>query len=142
MSLTDDILPKIDPDQIDNFFDHSEEARERRSTYTLAGRPFSKIVHRLDALLLVLKTCKAASCRDPWGVLHPDGKIKDLRGALAETFDAFYEKQPRVKFEKCLLGYLEENEKPLSPILSSDEVEGGRLRDQGFEYKGHWSLYT
>lgn len=42
-----------------------------------------QLANRLDALLLVLKTCRSESCRDPWRVLHShDPSVKTLADAL------------------------------------------------------------
>ncbi|KAK1635042.1 sulfatase [Colletotrichum phormii] len=42
----------------------------------LLDRPFSVVQDRLDALLLVLKSCKAEICRLPWKHIHPEGGPK------------------------------------------------------------------
>lgn len=73
----------------------------------------SRLLPRLDALVLVLKTCKADECRNPWGVLHPDGNVKTLLDALNPAYDEFYEvEQNVVHFDECLAGYLLSNELP------------------------------
>ncbi|KAE9982251.1 hypothetical protein BLS_003999 [Venturia inaequalis] len=67
----------------------------------------ARVTARLDALLLVLKSCKGSSCRRPWASLHPNGGVQTLGDAMAERFDAFYvEKQAKVGFSRCELGYL------------------------------------
>jgi len=77
-------------------------------TVTLQG-----LLSRLDALLLVLKTCKARACTHPWEVLHPLGDVKDLHGALRSEYDDFYEiQQHRVSFSKCEKGYILDSEGP------------------------------
>ena len=69
------------------------------------------LIPRLDALLMVLKTCKARQCTHPWEELHPDGEVRDLHDALQERYDDFYEeKMERVEFEKCEKGYILESE--------------------------------
>jgi len=43
----------------------------------------TRLASRLNALLVILKTCRAASCRDPWRDLHPDNPaIQSLDDAL------------------------------------------------------------
>ncbi|KAF2169704.1 hypothetical protein M409DRAFT_64747 [Zasmidium cellare ATCC 36951] len=77
-------------------------------------RPLKSITHRLDALLMVLKTCKASACTHPWNVLHPKGDVTNLKGALDPRFDEFYElQQERVRFERCEKGYILESEGPV-----------------------------
>jgi hypothetical protein len=78
----------------------------------ILDRPLSKLVSRLDALLLVLKSCKGAECITPWATLHPDGKVKNLVGALDEKFDDFYNGQPKVSYDRCEYGYVVDAEGP------------------------------
>ncbi|RMD40226.1 hypothetical protein DV735_g4905, partial [Chaetothyriales sp. CBS 134920] len=80
---------------------------------TTRPRPVSQVIARLDSLLLVLKSCKASSCTDPWRVLHPGGSVSDLHAALAPQFDHFYDtEQERVSFSRCELGYIISAEGP------------------------------
>lgn len=78
----------------------------------ILGRPLEAVVNRLDALLMVLKSCKADSCRDPWYTLHPGGRVNSLTDALSPEFDAFYQEQPKTSFSKCELGYIISSEGP------------------------------
>lgn len=133
-----------DPDQMVNYLGKDSDAPQ--AEHTLAGRSFEHVVSRLDSLLMVLKSCKAAGCHAPWSVLHPDGDIKTLKQALQGSYDAFYEKQPRVGFSSCELGYLVAAEGPQEVDVWNDasgyqQVETGR-RQQSFRYHGDWSLWT
>jgi hypothetical protein len=86
------------------------------SNYKLLGHPYGKVVARLDALLLVLKTCKQDSCVDPWKSLHPAGNVKNLKDAMSSRYDHFYEMEmasKRVAFEGCALGQLLGQEVPI-----------------------------
>jgi N-acetylglucosamine-6-sulfatase len=74
--------------------------------------PVSKLQARLDALLLVLKTCKASACTYPWSIVHPIGDVANLEDALAPKYDEFYAKQPKVSFSKCELGQILSSEGP------------------------------
>ena len=65
---------------------------------SIGGRSFGDIISRVDSLLMVLKSCKAESCRKPWDSLHKDGNVKSLEEALDINFDAFYERQPKSAF--------------------------------------------
>ncbi|KAF2225292.1 alkaline-phosphatase-like protein [Elsinoe ampelina] len=70
-----------------------------------------RLQSRLDTLLLVLKTCKAQTCRDPWGRIHPDGWVKSLEQAMGRRYDDFYvRRQPKIRFEGCAMGYLRDVE--------------------------------
>jgi arylsulfatase len=94
----------------------------------LLGRDINQVISRLDALLLVLKSCKGSECTFPWQVLHPDKKATSLPQALQPKFDTFYSAQPDIRFSACELGYLLESEGP----------------QEGYAYRrnGHWSNWV
>ncbi|KAF7344962.1 Arylsulfatase [Mycena venus] len=71
---------------------------------------------RLDALAMVLKSCKADSCRSPWVVLHPQRDVQNLGDAMTPKFDAFYASHPKVSFSECEQGYILESEGPQDVI--------------------------
>ncbi|RDW82570.1 arylsulfatase-1 [Coleophoma cylindrospora] len=99
-----------DPYQINNIY-HSAPTEPER---TILNLPLSKVLPRLDALLMVTKSCKGATCVNPWSVLHPQGDVKSLGDALNTNFDAFYmlDVKEKVSFDKCELGYIVESEGP------------------------------
>ncbi|KAI9848176.1 MAG: hypothetical protein M1837_000850 [Sclerophora amabilis] len=104
-----------DPYQVRNIYPH--ESRSGAVT-TILGIPLSKIIPRLDALLLVTKSCKAATCVEPWKVLHPQGDVGSLSDALSPAYDAFYEEiKTKVAYDRCELGYIVESEGPQSPPI-------------------------
>jgi len=73
-----------------------------------------QLVQRLDALLMVLKTCKGRQCTHPWEQLHPTRDVSSLRDALAPRFDAFYAHEvARVAFDQCEQAYVLESEGPI-----------------------------
>ncbi|CAG9989199.1 unnamed protein product [Clonostachys byssicola] len=71
-----------------------------------------RMITRLDALLMVLKSCKVETCRKPWKVLHPDGDVGNLDDALDSKFDTFYQAQAKVAFSRCEPGYIISSEGP------------------------------
>jgi hypothetical protein len=73
----------------------------------LKGYGKEAVMKRLDALMLVAKTCKGKSCRKPWEELHPDGSVQSLNDAMDEKYLGYYEGLPKVGFEGCGLGYIE-----------------------------------
>ena len=75
------------------------------STAQYYGRSWKELVKRLDAVLMVTKSCKQDSCRDPWSVLFPGGQVTDLESAMTQQYDAFFDNQPQVSFTGCLAGY-------------------------------------
>ncbi|KAJ1711082.1 gloeobacteria sulfatase [Aspergillus flavus] len=99
-----------DPYQINNLYakaqtDNSQETR-------MMGYSLSRVITRLDALLLVLKSCKGTSCIEPWSVLHPGGSVHNLRDALNEKYDSFYQAQSKVSFDRCEYAYIIDAEGP------------------------------
>ena len=87
----------------------------------ILGRPVSKLIHRLDALLLVLKSCKGSTCTRPWHVLHPSGDVQNLKEALGSKFDFFYEKeQAKAEFSRCEPGYILDAEGPQDALAYRD----------------------
>ena len=76
-----------------------------------------RLLHRLDALVLVLKTCVGETCHQPYKALFPDiastgEEIYSLSQALDPRFDGYFEGLPKVKYSKCVLGYQARLEKP------------------------------
>lgn len=99
-----------DPSQMHNYLDPVHSLSQIH--YNLLRRPFKHVISRLDALLMVTKSCKGRECHQPWSVLHPDGSVATLADALDNTFDAFYEGQPRVGFSSCVKGHVVSEEGP------------------------------
>lgn len=90
---------QTDPYQVNNLW------KSNPNQTMLHGYTMSDVVVRLDALLLVLKSCKGAECIKPWNTLHPDGAVTSLKDALSPQYDQFYHSQPKVSFERCVFGY-------------------------------------
>lgn len=84
----------------------------------ILGRSLSQAINRLDALLLVLKSCQGATCIDPWDVLQPADSVRSLQDALDEQYDGLYDNQPQVSFDWCDAGYIIEAEGPQAPLTS------------------------
>lgn len=74
----------------------------------------SPLVYRLDALLMVLKTCDGRQCTHPWESLFPGGGVHSLSDALNPQYDEFFQQSiERVRFQKCERGYIAESEGPM-----------------------------
>ena len=113
-----------DPGQMNNLYQNytsSLEAREDNHYLfkldvfepAAAAYPVKRLESRLDALLLVLKSCKADTCTRPWRALHPAGDVSTLAQAMDAKFDDFYEqKQHRVSYNYCDAGYIVAAEGP------------------------------
>lgn len=83
-------------------------------------------------------------------MLHPKADVKNLKQALAQDFDIFYDAQPRVSYSSCQLGYIKSEEGPQDVNAWDEEEHAYRLtsqeslgsRQQSFRYQGHWSWWT
>ncbi|KLT43955.1 putative arylsulfatase precursor [Cutaneotrichosporon oleaginosum] len=71
-----------------------------------------RLLHRLDALTLVLKTCKGESCVEPYGALFPQGRVSTLQQAMNRKYDEFFAALPKVHFDHCMLGFQNRLELP------------------------------
>ena len=104
---TDFISSQTDPYQTINLYGTASQFQ---------GHPIGQVTSRLDALLMILKTCKAEQCTTPWLTLHPGGQIRNLAEALDSTLDAFYGEEPKVSYTKCELGYIASSEGPMEVV--------------------------
>lgn len=102
MIYTTDHLIQRDPGQMYNL--------EGQDDYQMLHRPSSVVRDRLDALLMVLKSCKGKTCQKPWNYLHPEGNVQTLRAALDPEYDEFYSRQPKIAFGRCEFGYIADAE--------------------------------
>ncbi|RYP53175.1 hypothetical protein DL768_001768 [Monosporascus sp. mg162] len=97
---------KSDPGQMVNLYETSN-----RGNSNIYDWEAQKLISRLDALLLTLKTCKGVSCRRPWSTLHPRGDVLSLEQAMDPKFDEFYaEGQNKVSFSACVGGFITDYE--------------------------------
>ena len=118
MIMADDGLRpslKTDPYQLCKIYPTSSAFA---SPANLLGHPIRKVIARLDSLVLVLKSCKGRACTHPWEVLHPEGGVADLHGALKVEYDDFYgREQSRVEFSRCEKGYIIDAEGPQEVLV-------------------------
>ncbi|RBQ70217.1 hypothetical protein FVER14953_11177 [Fusarium verticillioides] len=99
---------KTDPGQLNNLFPNDDA----KASAALLGTTIGQVLNRLDALMLVLKSCKGNTCIEPWKILHPEGGVTSLKDALQAKFNAFYKGQVKVRFDRCEYGYLIDAEGP------------------------------
>lgn len=97
-----------DPHQTINIVANQQQHQD----FKIANRPINQIIPRLDALMMVLKSCDGDACREPWRQLHPGGRVQNLTAALDQSYDGFYKRQPKVSFSSCANGYLVSEEGP------------------------------
>jgi N-acetylglucosamine-6-sulfatase len=79
-----------DPDQMHNLADSLSSLP--------SSSPIARLHSRLDALLLVLKTCAGESCRLPWKAMFSNGKVQNLKDAMKKECDAYFRSLPDVRY--------------------------------------------
>ncbi|KAM0460694.1 hypothetical protein ACHAO4_001484 [Trichoderma viride] len=141
---------KADPGQINNLL---SPKNTQHSTTTLVidsqqqEWSLDRVVDRLDALMMVLKSCKQHSCTHPWESLHPSGNVSSLLDALSSAYDDFYREQVKVSFTRCEGGYIVESEgaQDFHAFETTGEFgDGGTIFDvsgQQVLFNPDWSLW-
>ncbi|KAJ3542734.1 hypothetical protein NM208_g3937 [Fusarium decemcellulare] len=77
-----------------------------------------RVLGRLNAILLHMKSCSSNSCRDPWAQLTPPSAkepIKNFKQAMNAQYDDFFSSFPQFKFGKCMDYQYAPNETPFYP---------------------------
>ncbi|KAL3456688.1 Six-hairpin glycosidase-like protein [Aspergillus heterothallicus] len=90
-------------------YDLNTDPYEMNNIYASAPQ---KLLNRLDALLLVLKSCTGSTCIKPWTELHPDASVESLSDALNPKYDSYYKSLPKVSYSVCEDGYIVAAEGP------------------------------
>ena len=88
-------------------------------------RPQEQLIHRFDALLMVLKSCKQDTCRNPYKVLFPKGEVTNFGDMMKERYDKFFANQPKVKFSSCPDGHIVATEGPMYVNVYPKGAEAG-----------------
>ncbi|KAJ6012785.1 arylsulfatase [Penicillium canescens] len=115
---------KADPYELNNLYSVSDPRKgSSEIDGELLGFPLTKVIERLDALLLILKSCQGKSCIHPWDVLHPEGDVQSLVDALGVKYDGFYHAQSKVSFSRCEFGYLLDAEGPQTALTYRNGIE-------------------
>ncbi|KAH7053489.1 alkaline-phosphatase-like protein [Macrophomina phaseolina] len=101
----------------------------------LASNPsHKKLLNRLNALVLVTKSCYSNTCRNPWSALQPNhsnsnSSIRNLDDAMDPAYDDFFasDQFPDVDFGHCMEYQYVPNE---MPFFLEDAVDlGGAWRE-------------
>lgn len=111
-----------------------------RTNTTINSWDVTRLVSRVDALLLTLKACKGHVCTRPWETLHPKGDVLNLQDAMNSEYDKFYlEEQAKVTFTACKLGYLAEYEGVMTPTIygNGDTTFAARWSDWTWAWWEH-----
>lgn len=101
------------------------------------GRSVDALEDRLDALMMVLKSCREQACYEPWKSLHPDGSVSSLADALDVKYDEFYRDQTKVQYEYCARGYILDAEGPMDFDVWEDEEQTVEIK---MRFDRDWSL--
>ncbi|KAH6890286.1 arylsulfatase [Thelonectria olida] len=103
-----------------------------------ASKETSRLIDRLNAILLVTKSCAQGTCRQPWTLLQP-GNCKDeilsLKQAMKRKYDDFFAGFPRVAFKECLQIQDIGNERPFYPALPETGALGQKYRNSTDNYQ-------
>jgi hypothetical protein len=111
---------QTDPYQLNNLYPTTSHAGINETR--ILGRSLNQAINRLDALLMVLKSCQGVTCIQPWDVLQPVDPVSTLQHALNKEYDGFYGAQPQVSFDWCDSGYIVEAEGAQVPLTSRHGV--------------------
>lgn len=88
-----------------------------------------RLINRLNALLMVTKSCEQDRCRDPWAQLNPTNDttttLTSLVAAMDTSYDDYFSAFEKVSFDTCMQYQYAENETPFFPPL--DTLAGGGL---------------
>lgn len=127
---------QADHAQLNNLL--APSAMQPRSSF-VRGRTVDALEDRLDALMMVLKSCREVDCYEPWAALHPDGDVHSLADALDARYDEFYAGQTKVQYEFCSRGYLLDAEGPMEFDVYAEEDED-QMVQRMMRFDRDWSL--
>lgn len=99
-----------------------DTAQDPYELVNLAANPeYGAVLNRLNALLLVTKSCAEGSCRDPWAVFEPPAgdRIATMAEAMDARHDEFFASFPRVHFNECMQYQDIANEAPFFPAAAA-----------------------
>ncbi|KAI8208819.1 Arylsulfatase [Colletotrichum sp. SAR 10_86] len=93
-----------------------------------------RLLTRLNAILLVTKSCTQGTCRDPWTVLQPpnSSQITTLTEALSSDHDAFFASISQVHFNGCMQYQYIPNEGPFYPVGAEEGLSKFRQSTDNF----------
>ncbi|KAF4989040.1 hypothetical protein FDECE_14831 [Fusarium decemcellulare] len=93
-----------------------------------------RLIDRLNAVLLVTKSCNQESCRDPWQILRDDSgaDFMNMEQAMDSTFDTFFAGLPFVGYKECMDYQDTSNEGPYYPSESIALASQHRLSTENY----------
>jgi hypothetical protein len=106
-------------------YDTKADPYEMTNLAILPDAETSRLLTRLNALLLATKSCAEVTCRNPWRLLQPSFRaqiapvseleIRGLDQAMDAQYDDFFAGIPTVIFQECLEYQDTTNEAPYWP---------------------------
>lgn len=84
-----------------------------------------KLLNRMNAMLLVQKSCTTNVCQNPWTVLLANSSlpaVTTLKDALDPIYDAHFASFPQVHIKACLGFQSTENEAPFWPAGAEEHL--------------------
>uniref|UniRef100_A0A0W0G3C0 Putative alkaline phosphatase-like protein n=1 Tax=Moniliophthora roreri TaxID=221103 RepID=A0A0W0G3C0_MONRR len=103
------VLLPSDNEQTDTYQLTNLASNNDPTSFQFASPDYSRLASRLDALLVVLKTCVGDMCRNPWGVIFSAGEANGLIESLVAQYDTYFDSLPKFGYRLCQFGYFEED---------------------------------
>lgn len=105
-------------------YDSVHDPYELHNLAESADANYQRVKTRLNALLMVMKSCETDTCRDPWSVIQPPAaapaRISNLGEALDPAYDDFFAAIPRVTIAECVQYQYAPNDVPFYPPEAQD----------------------
>ena len=91
-----------------------------RNIVNSTDKNVQRLIDRLNAVLMVTKSCSGTTCTTPWQVLQPANitnakPIGTLKDALDPAYDEYFATFPKVQFKVCMQYQDADNEAPFYP---------------------------
>ncbi|KAF3017781.1 hypothetical protein E8E14_008686 [Neopestalotiopsis sp. 37M] len=120
-------------------YDSVQDPYELKNIANSTDANYQRVKLRLNALLLVMKSCEKDTCRDPWGVIQPPNaapeRVSSLGDALDPKYDDFFATFPPVTIAECVQYQFAPNEVPFYPPEAQDGLGlSYRNEPQYYEY--------
>ncbi|KAI1334918.1 arylsulfatase [Xylariaceae sp. FL0016] len=119
-------------------YNTAEDPYELTNLANSTDAQITRLLNRINGILLVTKSCASDSCRDPWMHLQPDNanngtaKISTLVEAMQPQYDSLFAGLPQVSFDECLQFQSTDNEAPYYPPASISLGREHRRDTDGF----------
>ncbi|KAI1846284.1 hypothetical protein JX265_010871 [Neoarthrinium moseri] len=104
-------------------YDSKNDPYELTNLANSTDPAIQRVKSRLNALLMVMKSCETETCRNPWNVIQPPKPntarschaVSSLGDALDPAYDDFFATIPEVNIAECVQYQYAPNETPFYP---------------------------